>query len=161
MLHAETANGYVVGMIIVIVLSALAVLIGLAAGALFGPDDRDKLVSIPGAIIGIVCGGAVAALCWGIFTWATWPPFSPQYHTYVPVTMTVKEVSSRFISDGGGSVNQRVAITSADGTIYGCDDTRCTTLQPGQVVTLLCVKEWEGNGVPGEVCNWGKTGPNN
>lgn len=146
MLHAETANGYVIGTIIVYVLLGVCVLIA-ALLLWLGPRMA--------AIIPVLCGIAI----YGVFVWAAWPPYAMQYHTYQPTTITVKQISSRFIGDGN-SVNQRIAVVGTDNRIYGCDDTRCTTLSPGQIVTLMCTQEWQGNAVPGYVCNWGRLGNN-
>lgn len=82
-------------------------------------------------------------------------PFQAQYLQYRPVSGTVRSVTSRFLSGGNNSVSQRFAVTMSGGQIYGCDDTRCSTLKPGDRVTILCERQWQWVGVPGWTCNWG------
>lgn len=147
MLHAEVANGYAIGTIIMYVLIGIIV----AAGIWITWLSRTWWV--------MAIDAAVVAIVFGIFVWAAWPPYAMAYHTYQPTTITVRSISSRII-ESGNSVNQRIAVVGTNNRIYGCDDTRCTTLQPGQTVTLMCTLLWQGNAVPGSVCNWGKLGNN-
>jgi hypothetical protein len=152
MLHAEVANGYAFGTILVYALIAIFVIGGIII-AWLNTDWIYKAASIGIAVL-------LSLLTYGIFVWAAWPPYAMQYHTYQPTTITVDRIANRFISDGNKSVNQRIVIATSSGALYGCDDTRCATLEKGQVVTLLCTQEWQGNANAGEVCNWGKLGNN-
>jgi hypothetical protein len=157
MLHAETSIGYEFGIVLFWIFAgflAIGILNGILSiiGLL---RDSDWLVFTASlAAIGLVVG----LLGGGITTFSIWPPFSSQYHTYIPVSGLVQDVNSRFLSDGN-SMSQRIAVTIR-GQIYGCDDTRCAALRTGEAVTLLCAQEFETNGTPGYVCNWGKLGLN-
>jgi hypothetical protein len=152
MLHTETDTAFAIWRAIVVIFAVLCIL----AGTLFGAFISGKI----GAALGFISGAAVATIAVGIWVGVTWPPFASQYHTYVPTTITVASTSSRILNDGQGNVSQRIAVLGTNGQTYGCDDTRCTVLAKGDVVTLMCEAEWETNGSPGEVCNWGKIGAN-
>lgn len=93
------------------------------------------------------------------FFWANWP-VQQQYHEYVPTTITVTQIGSRFIADGNNATSQRFVFLDSNGIPYAVDDTRASLVKTGDVVTLMCVREWQQNGVPGYACNWGEMGPN-
>ena len=111
-------------------------------------DDVDD----PTQALPVVTVGLIVVL-------VVWFPFSSSYNRYTPISGTVQSVSSRFLSDGSNSVNQRFAV-QINGHTYGCDDTRCSLIRQGSEVTLLCEKEFQFNGTPGYACNWGKWGLN-
>lgn len=101
----------------------------------------------------ILAGVGCLLVLGAITLWAMWP-LKMTYHEYRPVSGIVQSTSSRFLSDGQGNVNQRIAVVIG-GQVYGCDDTRCSLLKKGDPVTLLCKSEYEQNGTPGDVCNFG------
>lgn len=115
--------------------------------------------SLAGTIGSIAVGLFIIAASIGIYVGANWP-LQSAYHTYTPTTITVAQIGNRFLSDGNGGTNQRYVFLDKDGVPYAVDDTRASLVKVGETVTLLCVKEWEQNGVPGFACNWGEVGPN-
>lgn len=151
-LHPEIDTAYAVFRIIIFVVMGICVIGGILCA--FLPE------TIIGKIGSVLAGIVIAGLVFGVWAWAVWPPFSSQYHTYNPTTITVAQTGTRILNDGNGNVSQRVAILATNGQTYGCDDTRCTVLHSGETITLMCEEEWEANGVPGYVCNWGKVGTN-
>lgn len=163
MLHSEVSTGYEIGIWAGIAFAIIFVVVGAIVGAVLNSNyqyaTRKGLLNW-----GLLWGPAVGAI-WtiiysAIFLWAAYPPLNSAYHTYVPTTIQVATTSSRFLGDGNGGTNQFFAIQDKTGNTYRCDDTRCSVLKPGQFVTLMCVKEFETNGVPGEDCNFGKYGKN-
>lgn len=102
---------------------------------------------------GVVCSLlSVGALMFVLF------PFSSDYLSYHNESGTVTAISSRFLSSGSGSsatVNQRYAVNIAGKGIFGCDDTRCSVIKPGDRIVLSCEKEWQWHGTPGWVCQFG------
>lgn len=102
------------------------------------------------AIAGLSIAGLVAVLSiLGFY------PYKGEYHQWRPVQGTVTQVSSRIISDGSDSVNQRFVLKVGDGAqLYGCDDTRCATVKVGDMVALLCKREWQYASVSGYGCRW-------
>lgn len=151
-LHPEIDTAFAVWRVVVIILMGLCICGGILT-TLICEYWASRIMSI-------LAGIALAGIIFGIWAWATWPPFDMQYHTYQPTTITVANVGTRIIDDGNNSVSERFAILGANGQTYGCDDTRCSVLDKGETITLLCEEEWEANGVPGYVCNWGKVGTN-
>lgn len=147
----ETA-GWIWGHIILLyTLPALCILIGLGVAFL--------MESWGGRVLSLLGGLFVAGIFAGIFVWANWP-IQAQYHTYVPTTITVAQIGSRFIADGNNGTNQRYVFLDTNGVPYAVDDTRASLVKVGQIVTLMCVREWQQNGVPGFACNWGEIGQN-
>lgn len=104
-------------------------------------------------LTGLLTGFAGLAIVGVITGFMMWP-WQMRYHEYTPVSGIVQQSSSRFINDGQGNISQRIAV-KISGQIYGCDDTRCTELKPGDPVTLLCKPEYQWNATPGWACNWG------
>lgn len=135
--------GTLVGLpIAAIIVIALLVLAGVA---LYG---REKGI-----------GGKFLALALGIALFTGWAmyPWQARYHRWEPKTGTVESVNKRLISDGDKSMSERFVVRwrGADGE-YGCDDTRCALVRPGDRLTLLCKREWQYAGVDGWACNFGR-----
>jgi hypothetical protein len=82
-------------------------------------------------------------------------PFQSAYMRYVPVTGKVQQVTSRFLSNGNNGSTQKFAVMLTNGEIYGCNDTRCSAVVPGDEITMLCEKTWQWGGPAGEDCAWG------
>lgn len=154
MLHAEVSTGYEIALWAGIGFTILFLLVGSLVGAVLA-ENRWAL----GLLWGPAVAGCFAIIYAAMFTWGAYPPLNSAYHTYVPTTIQVASTSSRLLGDGN-STTQYFAIQDKEGNTYRCDDTRCSVLKPGQFVTLMCVKEFETNGTPGESCNFGVYGKN-
>ena len=114
-------------------------------GTISGP------VALIAGIVLVIVGGVSALVFW---------PFQTQYMQYKQVSGIVQQApSSRFLSDGSGGTSQNYLVVIR-GQDYRCDDTRCSQLRKGEAVTLMCERQWQANGTPGYVCNWGKLGLN-
>jgi hypothetical protein len=153
MLHAETNTGFAVAEWAFVIVGIIGVMVIVFLGSVFFNSWMARV----GAIVAGTLVWSAALI--GIFIGANYP-LDSAYHTYVPITLTVQTNSSRILNDGNSNVSQSFALTDAAGNTYRCDDTRCAPLAKGDVVTLLCQKEYETNGTPGYVCNWGKLGAN-
>lgn len=152
-LVAQESAGYLWAHIILLyILAPLALVIGILAAVFLSSSWK-------GILGGVGAGIVAAGLFVGIFVWANWP-LQSQYHTYTPTTITVAQIGDRFISDGNGGTNQRFVFLDSNGIPYAVDDTRASLVKVGDKVTLLCVREWQQNGVPGFACNWGEMGNN-
>lgn len=155
-LVTQTSAGWVWATIILLyVLPIISILMGIFIAVL--------LTDVPfaGRLVPVIISMLVAGMFAGIFVWANWP-LNMQYHRYVPTTITVGRIANRFIASdttGGGST-QRFVLESSDGMPYACDDTRCALVTKGEVITLMCVRQFEQNGVAGYACNWGEVGKN-
>lgn len=148
--HPIWDPGWLVGMVALTGLLALAVLIG-TAGLVW--EWRSRYSDGGGVATAIVCGIAAAILLI-IFAFVSFP-WKAQYHRFVPVTGTVTApVTSRFLAGDNGGSNQKFLVTIG-GRQYGCNDTRCAGLAKGDRVTLMCERAWQWAGTPGWDCNWG------
>lgn len=97
--------------------------------------------------LGALALGAVLAGT-GFSLW----PWDARFHQWRPVTGVVEQTNTRLIADGK-AVSQRIVLRIA-GKPYGCDDTRCTLLQPGDRVALTCKPEYQYAGAAGEGCEF-------
>lgn len=96
-------------------------------------------------------GGVILALTLVITGFTMWP-WDARFHQWRPVTGVVEQTNTRLIADGK-AVSQRIVLRIA-GKPYGCDDTRCTLLQPGDRVALTCKPEYQYAGAAGEGCEF-------
>jgi hypothetical protein len=97
--------------------------------------DEGHAMMVGGGIVGIV---ALALALVAMF------PYDRAYHEWQPVAGTVATVDVRILdADGGTAYDIRFA-GATDGGVgsdYVCQDTRCATIAPGDLVTLAC-KLW-------------------
>lgn len=89
----------------------------------------------------------------GIWTAATFPPFQTKYHQYRPVTGTVSAVGTRLLGDDKSTTQAFVLSLDGKGD-YRCDDTRCSLIHVGDVVSLQCIGVFELHGTSGYRCNY-------
>jgi hypothetical protein len=151
-LNAQWNTGWLIGMIALVALAAIAWLIVIGAGTWYFTGARRQHGSTLSGPLAL--GSLLAALVIGVIGTIVAFPFSGIYHRYEPVTGTVQVTASRFL--GSGSSTTQNYLVGINGQDYRCDDTRCAQLQKGDVVTLLCEKSFQFNGTSGFVCNWGK-----
>lgn len=64
----------------------------------------------------------------------------------------MQQIDKRMVKDGSG-MSERYAVT-INGTVYGVDDTRASTLREGSHVQLSCIKEWQWAASDGYGCRW-------
>jgi hypothetical protein len=139
----------------IIGLPVLLILIIAAAvtGALFWRARRGDSDDLFWAGFAIAAWGTAACLIIGtaIGMW----PYKGEYHAWSTTSGTVKAVDSRLVSAGDkGGMNQRFVVTFTDGRQRACDDTRCTTVKPGDMLTLKCKRAYQWGATPGWDCNW-------
>lgn len=153
MIQAQIDTSYVVGLIIIGVFCLIGSLCGIAWW-LFDPFEHGRGWSFAeGGLI----GGGSWVLFLGLFTLMAFPPLPGQYNTYVPKSGIVAKVGTRFIASdtSGGGSTEKFAVQLTNGQVYGCNDTRCSVLKPGQPVTLLCERVFQWNSSEGWDCNFG------
>ena len=109
----------------------------------YGNHWTDYLIVTPWLIGALVVAG-ITALCF--------IPYDTEYHQWRPVEGTVQQIDKRMVKDGSG-MSERYAVT-INGTVYGVDDTRASTLQEGSHVRLSCIKEWQWAASDGYGCRW-------
>lgn len=148
---AQWDTSYIIGMVITIIITAGA-LITLIAAFIVGAvtkGERGVGVIVISALVFVIAGIIGTVVAW---------PFDSQYHRYVPLGGVVTQVSSRLIASdtSGGGSTQKFVLTFRDGTALGCNDTRCSQVDKGDVVELLCERSYQFNAPsPGYDCNWG------
>lgn len=75
------------------------------------------------------------------------------------VSGTVERIGMRFASDTQGSLQKAaMQIRDASGQVVAvsCDDTRCTTVEVNDEVTLNCYKQFHFRGAQEIECRWGE-----
>lgn len=111
-------------------------------------DDFDRK-SLSALGIGLLCVGVIVS----VVTALTLFPYRAEYHQWRPVSGRVTQSASRLIPAGSRSVQQRFVV-EVNGRLYGCDDTRCATVQVGDTINLYCIREWQYASVSGYGCRW-------
>lgn len=112
-------------------------------------DDMDRWLFTGGAIgCWVLAAGFLIGTAVGMW------PYSGEYHAWHTTTGKVRAMDSRMVSSGDHGMEQRFVVTYADGRQRACDDTRCTTVKPGDVLTLKCKRHYQWGGTPGWDCNW-------
>jgi hypothetical protein len=97
-------------------------------------------------------GAAVAVVSFGIWLGVAFPPFESKYHSYRPVSGTVTAIGTRLLGQDK-STTQEIVFT-VGGQDYRCDDTRCSLVKVGDVVSMQCIGVFELHGVSGYRCNF-------
>lgn len=160
MLHTQWNTGYEIGFFFVLIIGAgclLTILIGVGAEIAFrnrsgGPDGLGWITAGIATVIGLIVGGIAAFVFF---------PYQSVYFKYQPISGTItQQVSSRFINEGSQGGTTQNFLVYINGNPYRCDDTRCSGLQKGMKVTLMCEKQYQFNATAGWSCNWGKLGLN-
>lgn len=143
--HFQWTTGTLAGFVAtgVVALLVLAALI-LAVSALV---QREGLLAA-------IFGGGALLLVVGV-AWA-WFPYDKRYHALETVHGTVSEVASRQIAKDEGFEQKFVVRFLESPQEYGCEDTRCALVKPGDQVTLKCQLKWDRTGTDGFDCKWGK-----
>lgn len=143
--------GFMIGIPITLILAFLTVI--FLATFIYGIRNNDEDYSV---------GGGICALCtfvlFAIGAFALFP-YNASYHKYYAVTGTVESTNHRLVSDGDKGMNERYVIKYKEsGTLYGCDDTRCSLATAGKAINLKCKKEYVWQSEPGWVCNYNQKG---
>lgn len=118
----------------------------IIGGAIVAKDDG------PGFLYG---GIAALIVTLGITVFCFWP-LQKEYHYWQPVEGTVAQISSRLLPSGN-AMEQKYVVTLVGSTHpYGITDTRASLLDPGDKVSLSCIRQYEfGSGDHGFNCRWG------
>jgi hypothetical protein len=132
-------------LIFTIIVALIVIGCAIPAGVMFRRGDWDIAI-LPVGILVVVLG---------LYTWAVWPPWDMHYHFYEPVTGTVAKVDKRMVSAGESSMEEKILVTlDGEKDQYGCTDTRCTSLEEGDHVALMCLPVWQTYGTDGFDCEF-------
>lgn len=97
------------------------------------------------------------ALCVVIATTVGMYPYSAEYHQWRETSGTVTKIDKRLISTGDGMSDKFVVRFDGDGQQFGCDDTRCASVEVGDALTLSCKRAWQYTGTDGYDCRFVST----
>lgn len=89
---------------------------------------------------------------WGMY------PYKAEYHQWRTVSGTVEKIDKRLIGNGD-SMEDKFVVRFADsnGAQFGCDDTRCASVEAGDALTLSCKRVWQYTGTDGYDCRFVST----
>lgn len=95
------------------------------------------------ALVGVVVIGSLI----GYYPWKA------DYHQFVTKEGTVKTISSRLLGSSD-SFQQKFVVQYEDGRQFGCEDTRCALIKPGDRLILACKRAWQYAGQDGYDCKF-------
>lgn len=78
-------------------------------------------------------------------------PYSKQYHSYADVAGTVEVIEARLFVDAGEKFVVRFEGSPQQ---YGCSDTRCALVEPGDALALSCRRVFEYAAEDGYDCRF-------
>jgi hypothetical protein len=90
----------------------------------------------------IMIGGGL----WGLY------PYQAEYHQWKTVSGVVTAKGDRLLSNGYGSDQKYVVVINDQE--WGCLDTRCDLVKPGDSLTLKCKRVKQESGTDGYDCNY-------
>lgn len=137
--HSGLTAGYVTALCF---LGVAALVLIVSVGLLFFRTEfgGNYIAGGAGILLALFTGGVCIA--------APWPINDSSYHRFYEVQGTVTDI------DHPPFLNRYAIRLAESGQLFGCDDTRCSTLNKGDSVTLNCKKEWEYQATPGWACRW-------
>lgn len=117
-----------------------------------GSDDRGVGITFAfgSAFIGTIILAVVASPL-GMY------PYKVEYHKWIPHDGAIGKIAERQVSTGDGMETKYVVQFEGSGQQYGCNDTRCALLEPGDYLALSCKKVWEWAATDGYDCRFVKS----
>jgi len=113
-------------------------------------DDKLGRVWVPRVCFIIA---VIAVLITAIGSW----PYKAEYHKWQNVDGVVTSTNSRFLASGdkNGGTNQKFVVTfKGSDQQFGCNDTRCATVEKGDWLKITCMRSFQWFGTPGYDCNF-------
>lgn len=138
-----------------IVAIVVLALIGIAVSLfVIGRGEHDPYVNNTG---GALLVGALVVL---VGAGVSWWPFAPvrDYHAWNAVQGTVERADKRLVAGDNGMSERYVIKFVESGTLYGCDDTRCSLAAIGTPLRLQCKREYVWRSVSGWACRYDQEG---
>lgn len=129
------------------------------AGVLFkraaprATDSENRVASLTmaycclAAAVGIIIGTAAPVT-------GMWP-YKAEYHQWQHHGGTVTSIDKRLVSAGSDSMEEKFVVTfEGDAQQYGCQDTRCASVEEGDTLHLSCKRVWEWAATDGFDCRF-------
>lgn len=145
------------GVLIGVPAAVICLVFGFVALGIFAKwqrEDHDALPLVGGAVAFIlVVIGICASPVVGFY------PYSAEYHQWRDHGGVVAKIDNRLISTGKAMETKFVVRFEGSTQQYGCDDTRCASVQVGDRLTLSCKRAWQYTGTDGYDCRFVSTEP--
>lgn len=130
-------------------------LFGITALIVWAFRPTDDWRAIKSEYPGEVRCGSVGLLVLWIAFWAfAFFPYEKAYHAYIETAGTVETIDSRLLPSGDGMEEKFVVRFEGSQQEYGCLDTRCALVEPGDYLVLACIKDWDYNATDGYDCKF-------
>ena len=140
--------GVIIGLPVLIICVALL----LGFGIWLVKTDWDEFDRGLGLFFGwLLIGISILVLIIGILGYY---PYSAKYHKWQHVGGEVTSTNSRFLARSGGADQKFVVTFKGSPTQYGCNDTRCATVEVGDNLTITCKAVFQWFGTDGWDCNF-------
>lgn len=81
-------------------------------------------------------------------------PYKGEYHQWRAVSGTVAEVGNRILTSDSGIEQKVVVRFQGSELMFGCQDTRCAPVKPGDQLDLKCKRAWQYASVSGYDCRF-------
>lgn len=133
--------GFIISLIFFVIISLVMLVITLVCAL---NDDKDIAIGVTAVWWFFVLPIAL----FGFF------PYDMQYHSYRPVDGKVVKMDKRLMGGSDNLAEKYAVQLEGSPQIYGCEDTRCSVLKPGDTLSLMCIREWEYAGVDGYNCKY-------
>ena len=131
-------------------LAILTVVLIVGGCFVYRAFKRDSMQD--GIILAMAWACWVGALVLAVGTVIGFYPWKAEYHQYVTKVGTVQSISKRIV--GGDKINEKFVARYTDGREFGCEDTRCALVKPGDRLVLACKRTWQYAGVDGYDCKF-------
>lgn len=116
-------------------------------------SDKISLYDRP-YLKGVAIGCWVISVLILVSTLSGFYPYKTEYHKFIAHYGPVAQIADRQIASGNGMETKYVVTFENDNQQYGCSDTRCALVKPGDVLSLSCIKDWEWAATDGYNCRF-------
>lgn len=154
-MHIATHGHWSLGTLLAFPLGVLAIVALLVVAVVLLVIRRTADRYDRGIILAFAIGSFVAALVALLIVAFGMYPYKAEYHQWRDVSGVVATTNSRLIA-GDHATDQKfvVSFVGAPDKQFGCNDTRCAGVRPGDHLTITCKRTWQWFGTPGYDCNF-------
>lgn len=154
---ATEYTGSAIAAMVAVPILILILIIGAIVALRLRRGERNGPYSDRGLYLGIAITCVAAAVVAAVGLWWGMYPWKAEYHEWRPISGTVAKVDSRLMSTGAGdgSMEDKFVVTfEGNPQRYGILDTRAASVEPGDSLTITCVRRWQWSGTHGHDCNF-------
>lgn len=142
--------GVLIGLPIFIIFIAAFIVAGIFLRRYSLSDDAYD----PGTVVFAkwVCWGLAGVLVAAAFL--GFYPYKAEYHHWQNIDGNVTSTNSRFLAKSSGTDQKFVVTLEGSDQQFGCNDTRCATIEEGDWLEITCKRSFQWFGTPGYDCNF-------